>query len=402
MRKYKYIILGAGPSGLAFAHTLKDRGENSFLVIEREADAGGLCRSATVDGGPLDVGGGHFLDVRRQRVLDFVFRFLPRDSWVRHSRISTIQLLDRELDYPLEANIWQLPVADQIDYLESIAQAGANRGHPMPSAFPDWIVWKLGGRIARDYMLPYNRKIWSMPLDRIGTYWLNKLPSVSFRDTLESCLRREPRGQLPAHGAFFYPAEYGYGEVWRRMGQALGNHLVCGCDVHSVAPDTLVVNGRWKAEALVTTVPWPCWRDFAPLPDAVRGAVDALCGVGVDITYVPANYTSRAHWIYEPDERLPHHRLLLRHNFSPGTRGHWTETNPQRNTKPEGLVYRNQWAYPVNTVDKPEWMRRIMAWAEEHRIIPVGRWGKWEHLNSDVAVEEAMDAAILAMKESRA
>ena len=38
----KYIILGAGPAGLSYANRLKKSGETSFLVLEREKDAGGL------------------------------------------------------------------------------------------------------------------------------------------------------------------------------------------------------------------------------------------------------------------------------------------------------------------------------------------------------------------------
>ncbi|MBQ7166222.1 MAG: NAD(P)-binding protein, partial [Treponema sp.] len=64
----KYLILGAGPAGLALANSLLDRGETDFLVVEKEAEAGGLCRSRQVDGSPLDIGGGHFLDVRRPAV----------------------------------------------------------------------------------------------------------------------------------------------------------------------------------------------------------------------------------------------------------------------------------------------------------------------------------------------
>ncbi|MBR1580193.1 MAG: NAD(P)-binding protein, partial [Selenomonadaceae bacterium] len=60
----KYLILGAGAAGLTFATCLKHiRSEDSFLVLEGARDAGGLCRSVTVDGAPLDIGGGHFLDV---------------------------------------------------------------------------------------------------------------------------------------------------------------------------------------------------------------------------------------------------------------------------------------------------------------------------------------------------
>lgn len=63
----KYLILGAGPAGLAFANMLKQNGETNFLVLEKEDSAGGLCRSEQVDGSPFDIGGGHFLDVRRPR-----------------------------------------------------------------------------------------------------------------------------------------------------------------------------------------------------------------------------------------------------------------------------------------------------------------------------------------------
>ena len=40
MNSVKYLILGAGPAGLTFARMLKDRGENSFLVLEKEKFGG--------------------------------------------------------------------------------------------------------------------------------------------------------------------------------------------------------------------------------------------------------------------------------------------------------------------------------------------------------------------------
>lgn len=57
----KYLILGAGPAGLTFANKLKQEGVDDFLVLEKESEAGGLCRSIEVDGFPFDIGGGAFL-----------------------------------------------------------------------------------------------------------------------------------------------------------------------------------------------------------------------------------------------------------------------------------------------------------------------------------------------------
>ena len=47
-----FCILGAGPSGLTFAHQVLRSGNSSFVVLEKEAEAGGLCRSEMVDGAP--------------------------------------------------------------------------------------------------------------------------------------------------------------------------------------------------------------------------------------------------------------------------------------------------------------------------------------------------------------
>lgn len=163
---------GAGPAGLALANALLRRGIGDFLVLEREAEAGGLCRSQVVDGTPLDTGGGHFLDVRRPAVTAIAFDFLPEAEWNRFDRDSRISIHGRLIGSPFEANIWQLDEAHQRRYLADIAAAGCNTGAPMPEKFVDWIYWKLGRGIAEDYMLPYNRKMFGDDLNVLGTYWL--------------------------------------------------------------------------------------------------------------------------------------------------------------------------------------------------------------------------------------
>jgi protoporphyrinogen oxidase len=395
VKNITYLILGAGPSGLTYAHTLLDAGvpREEILVLEAEAEPGGLCRSADVDGSPLDIGGGHFLDLRLKEVVDFLFRFLPAEEWNTHHRVAKIALHGREIDHPFEANLWQLDKATQVDYLESIAQAGCVRGEEMPTSFIQWVQWKFGARIADDYMLPYNRKIWSMPLDQLGTYWLYKLPNVSFRDTLRSCLENSAHGSLPAHGTFLYPKKYGYGEVWLRMGAALGDRLLTSCPFEKIDLANKIVNDRWQAKTIINTIPWQHWlRATDAVPAEVRNAVEGLRHVPIDVDYMPETLPTPAHWLYEPDEAIMHHRKLLRANFCPGSRGYWTETNAQRSPESKNFRHHNPYAYPVNTIDKPEAVKRILAWASSLGIIGLGRWGTWEHMNSDVTVQQALHA----------
>ncbi len=389
----RYCILGAGPSGLTFAHKLKQAGITSYVLLEKESEAGGLCRSVMVDDSPLDIGGGHFLDMRRKNVLDFIFQFMPREEWKEFQRVSKIKLRGSEIDHPLEGNLWQLPVADQIDFLESIAQAGCVSGQPQPKRFDDWIRWKLGARIADEYMLPYNRKMWCLPLEQLGTYWLYKLPDVSFRETLQSCLARASTGTLPAHGTFLYPKKFGYGEVWRRMAESLGEHFVANYRVNKIDLANRVVNGEYRYDHLVTTIPWPTWRTWGILPPEIDMAVSRLVHTSVDVDYVPQREATDSHWTYEPSEKIPYHRALFRHNFSSGARGYWTETNIQRSGPATQFRHRNEYAYPVNTLGKPEAVATISRWAEANHVLPLGRWGTWEHMNSDVAVDLALKAA---------
>lgn len=393
MKKVRFCILGAGPSGLAFAATLARAKCDSFVVLEKEAVAGGLCRSAMVDGSPLDIGGGHFLDLRRTKVLDFLFRYMPRAEWAEFDRVATIRIRSSEVEHPLEGNLWQLPVADQIDFLESIAVAPCNRGEPEPATFAEWIRWKLGSRIADEYMVPYNQKLWSIPLTDLASDWIHKLPSVSFRQTLESCLVRKAGGALPAHGRFLYPRAHGYGEVWTRIAASLGDRFIPNYTLRSIDVDQRMVNDDFQADVLVSTIPWHTWKTIAPLPAAVTAAVDGLVHTSVDVDYHGDNLPSRAHWIYEPDENLRHHRLLLRHNFCAGSRGHWTEANAKRSGAATGPRFHNPYAYPVSTVGKEARLATILDWASAHAIVGLGRWGTWEHINSDVAVEQAMASA---------
>lgn len=393
--RYKYVILGAGPSGLAFAHAaiLGGAPGNEICVLEKQGIAGGLCCSEMLDGTPIDTGGGHFLDVRRKEVLDFLFRFMPREEWKFYERVAKIRIRGIEIDHPFEANLWQFPREVQADYLESIAKAGCARGEAVPESFADWVKWKFGEQIAQEYMLPYNRKIWSMDLDELGTYWLYKLPNVCFRESLLSCLVGKPMGALPAHGAFLYPRKFGYGEVWRRMGEALGDSLVTNCAIEHIDLASRTVNGRWQAETIISTIPWSSWPGYCPLPNDILMAITTLKNAPIDIDYYPETLSSPAHWIYEPDETISYHRLLVRSNFVSSGHGYWTEANAARSLPTNGVRFHNEFAYPINTLRKPEVVQRILAWGRNNGIIGLGRWGRWEHMNSDVAVAEALQMA---------
>lgn len=398
MKRVKYLILGAGPAGLSFANRLMQNGETSFLVLEKEKEAGGLCRSMDVDGAALDIGGGHFLDVRRPKVNEFLFGFMPEAEWDRYERDSRISFEDGYINHPFEANIWQMKPERQQEYLASIAEAGCNRGEAMPADFVDWIYWKLGKKIAEEYMLPYNEKMFGRNLNELGTYWLNKLPNVSYEETKLSCERKHAYGAQPGHAQFYYPKSFGYGELWLRMQERIKKHILLNTAVKELHTEDRTVlctdGGVYAGEMIITTIPWLEFERIKGMPEPLQQAVKRLKFSSTQIEYVPGNIDTTAQWIYYPQREISYHRILVRHNFCPNSRGYWTETNKDRIEPGNGRFrYMNEYAYPLNTVDKPRIMEGLLAWAEQERIYGLGRWGEHEHYNSDAVVELAMKLA---------
>lgn len=398
--RMKYLILGAGPAGLALANRLEQNGEKSYLVLEKEAEAGGLCRSVDVDGSPFDIGGGHFLDVRRPKVNEFLFGFMPEEEWKKYDRDSRIIVNGNAVNHPIEANIWQMKIEDQVEYLKSIAGAGCNLGIEMPQSFVDWIYWKLGSKIAEDYMIPYNQKMFGNELDQLGTYWLEKLPSVSFEDTLRSCLTKKAYGDQPGHAQFYYPREYGYGELWLRMAKALGGNIKYKEDIKGIDfTDKTVMTSdgsNYQADIIITTIPWMEFEVIIGMPEDIKKSIEELKFSSIQTEYFSDRLATDAHWIYYPDPKLAYHRILVRHNFCPNSKGYWTETNVERirsRNVSGSFKHINQYAYPLNTVRKPEIMNKLLSWSRAQGVIGLGRWGEHRHYNSDVTVELAMKLA---------
>lgn len=391
----KYVILGAGPAGLAFANLLLQSGETDFVVLEKETSAGGLCRSIVVDDAPFDIGGGHFLDVRRPKANSFLFGFMPEHEWNIFERDSRIQINGFLIGHPIEANIWQFPEEQQVEYLKSIAVAGCNLNEEKPESFVNWIYWKLGKKIAEDYMIPYNQKMFGENLNRLGAYWLEKLPNVSFDETLLSCLKRRPYGSQPGHARFYYPKEQGYGELWLRMANALDQRVIYNSEISKINFDEHIVTTKtgeqFYGETIITTIPWTSVNQFVGMPTDIENSVSKLKHTGIVTEYENNSMNTEAHWIYYPSLDVQYHRMLMRHNFCLNSRGQWTETNLERWVDRQNAnSFVNRYAYPVNTIEKPAIMSNLLAWACTRKVYGLGRWGEHQHYNSDAVVERAM------------
>lgn len=174
------------------------------------------------------------------------------------------------------------------------------------------------------------------------------------------------------------------------MGDALGDSLITDSPIEHIDLETLTVNHQWSARKIISTIPWTQYLNFCLVDTELTKALSLLKHVSIDVDYHAETINTQAHWIYEPDEKIAYHRILARSNFAPGSRGYWTETNSMRSLQLENKRFHNEYAYPLNTVGKPDTIGYILSRFREMGVIGLGRWGRWDHMNSDVAVAEAM------------
>jgi protoporphyrinogen oxidase len=391
------VIIGGGMTGIAVARLLQLGGFKDFVVLEKAAEAGGLCRSRTTGGHVLDEGGGHFLCSKYPEVYDFIFDHLPRSEFNTFERVSKISLQGSIIDYPVEYNLWQLPVERQVEYLISCVRAADASNRRPPAHFEEWVRWKLGDEIADNYMIPYNRKIWGCEPERLDTDWLDKLPNNDARQIVRSCLdRRMDKSVFPSHQTFLYPKRGGFQAIFDALLKPVSQHVRLSSPLASLrrAGRNWIVNEAYSAELVVNTIPWTALHAVTEGAPAIGSELPRLQTSGLVVTLHEQAYDHNTHWTYIPDADVSHHREFYIRNFAPHSApdGIFRETNARHyNSLPGTLAaHHSEHAYPIPLRGHDAAAKAVWNAYAEQGVIGVGRWGQHRYYNSDVCIREAM------------
>ena len=99
----KYLIIGAGPTGLGAALRLKELGEQNFIVLEANDYAGGLSASFKDGNGFTWDIGGHVL-FSHYPYFDEILDDVMGSDFFQHRRIARIRSFNTWVPYPFQNN----------------------------------------------------------------------------------------------------------------------------------------------------------------------------------------------------------------------------------------------------------------------------------------------------------
>src|SRR2546423_1483861 len=95
----RFLIIGAGPTGLGAAYRLKELGVNDFRILEGSNHVGGLASTFRDPQGFLWDVGGH-VQFSHYSYFDRLMELaLGADGWLRHERESWIWIRERFIPY---------------------------------------------------------------------------------------------------------------------------------------------------------------------------------------------------------------------------------------------------------------------------------------------------------------
>jgi protoporphyrinogen oxidase len=309
-------------------------------------------------------------------------------------------------------------------------------------SFEEFIYKVWGKGIARHFAIPYNRKLWTVPLGEMETSWLGgRVPLPDLAAIIEGALQPVPRPMGP-NARFGYPRRGGFQALMNGFLPLIRGKLELNAEVAQVLPEEHVValaDGRRFAYGnLVSTMPLPELIKLIgeAAPPAVRQAARGLRHISircVNIGLARADVTDK-HWIYYPEDSI-FHRIFVQGNASPecnppGGFGFTCEISysPWKPLPVDGeeliarciadaikvgfmreddqVLVANQVDMPVAYVVYDHQRARNVAvvreWLAQHDILLAGRYSEWEYYNSDHAFLAGKRAAEqVARKRSR-
>jgi protoporphyrinogen oxidase len=415
------LILGAGLAGLSTAFHLR----RPYRLLEKSDRVGGLCKTEHRDGFSFDATG-HWLHLRDPTMRKLAEETLP-GGWLTVARRAAVYSCGVFTRFPYQINTHGLPqevVAENV--LGFIEAHFGERGRPLrerpATTFGDFIRRQLGEGFARNFMFPYNEKLWTVHPDQMGVEWMGRfVPRPTLEQVVRGAMGLEGDG-AGYNATFLYPARGGIEAFAAALGRRLPQAAECGVHPTAIDPDrrevALSSGETVRYRRLVSTIALPeLVRLCQGAPDAVREAAGRLRAVTVTYVNVAAREVGAPpfHWVYLPEKRFRPYRVGSASAAVPslapaGYRSFYVELSgraPIESATAEPIAVETllamgmirmpadvlftetrtiPGAYVLYDADYGPARETIAGWLTARGIHTAGRYGRWEYSSMEDAL----------------
>ncbi|MEM3192252.1 MAG: NAD(P)-binding protein [Candidatus Parvarchaeota archaeon] len=428
-------ILGAGWAGLLVAYNKIEQGVNDIAILDKEyaPNFGGLLKSETIDGFTFDCGGPHLLFSRNNEILSKITSFLGKNC-SKKKRNNFILFDGQFVPYPFENGIYLLNTDRRIQYVKEIIEKMllmAKRQEWIPTNFLDWINEFFGEHISKEYLIPYNKKIWKRPLEKMAADWVfspGRLPFPNLEDLIKAAAGIENVG-YKEQSYFYYPKKGGiqslYQAIYEKIADRETVRIIENESVSNIKINKdkdFIINNKITAKKVISTIPLP--ETMIALDDSAENRQlaeqfdwNGVIVVGVAVRRKSPNQTS----IYVPDPKIVFHRYTWMNTLVPADNVQNSnliaEITFPKNKVPNidevsarvikdlttigalndesdvifSKVWIHQYGYPIYSLNLNKIRDNAFEKLRGLGIESVGRWGSWHYWNTDMVYKAVLE-----------
>ncbi len=303
--KVDTLIVGGGISGLSAASLLR----GDWLLLEREDELGGYCRTLRRNGFIWDWAG-HFFHFRDGAAEQFFRSHFAPGELVEREKCTKILYHGQLIDYPFQTHIHELP---EREFLSCLADLLDRSGGADTGSFLDMLYERFGRAITEAFLRPYNEKLYACELSTLDARAMGRFFPPAELSGLAAALRGAET--VSYNSRFLYP-KGGAGAFIEALSRGLpperlrtGRALVQVDAMAHLAVDSAGDSYRYRT--LINSAPL---NRFLPLiagqPYRAFGETLSWNKVLVlNLGFARKGPMTREHWLYVPGSDANYYRV---------------------------------------------------------------------------------------------
>lgn len=303
--KTKYLIIGAGISGLTLANYIKD----DYLILEKENEVGGYCRTIRKGDFIWDYAG-HFFHFKTDEFKKLFMNNVGNDDIIYKDKCTKILYKNKLIDYPFQTNIHELEKQEFIDCLYDLFNKEEKEKY---NNFLDMLYGKFGKSIVEKFLKPYNEKLYACNLQSLDKDAMGRF--FPYADIQQIINNMKAKKDVSYNNTFLYPKN-GAGSFIDILYNKLDKEKVLlNTKIISIDLDNKIVTTRngqeFQFEYLINTAPLNHFLELFN-NSSLNNLKNELSYNKVLVFNLGFNKKSKytkEHWMYIPDKNVNYYRL---------------------------------------------------------------------------------------------
>ena len=305
----KYLIIGAGISGLMFANMKK----KDYIIVEKEDEIGGYCRTIYQDGFIWDYAG-HFFHFKTQEMKDFFMENMKDEVLIEQNKNTKIYYDGEMIDYPFQTNIHQLEKQEFIECLYDLFNKVEKEEY---ESFLDMLYGKFGKSIVEKFLKPYNEKLYACDLNTLDKEAMGRFFPYANISQIINNMKEEKNKSY--NDKFLYPQNGAKSFLDKLYNNLNKNNVMLNTEIISIDYEQKVAitnnNQRIKYDYLINTAPLNKFLNIDANNENKnkenKEMIDRLSYNKVLVFNLGFEKKSDfdEHWIYFPDKNINFYRV---------------------------------------------------------------------------------------------